>query len=206
MDPRTQAQIFEPFFTTIGPGEGFGLGLATVYGTVKQLGGYIDVTSARGRGSTFTISLPQTELELTSTAKVTPEPATAATGEGETILLVEDDPAVRSYAVQVLSRAGYQVLEAPLPEVALQIADRSEVIHGVLTDIIMPEMNGKQLVAKLLDTRPALRVLYMSGYNGNTFFDPGIVDPARERLVVKPFTRNTLLGTLREVLDTDRPV
>ena len=200
MDPHTQAQIFEPFFTTKGPGEGSGLGLATVYGTVKQLGGYIEVTSAPGRGTTFRISLPRTDRPVTRVAR--PESSGATPGRGETILLVEDDAAVRAYAAQVLRRAGYDVLEAPTPDTVLRIADEVGPIHGVLTDVIMPGMNGKQLVTHLLKTRPILKVLYMSGYSGTTYFDRGIVDRARERLIDKPFTRDTLLRTLREVLET----
>ena len=201
MDADTQAQIFEPFFTTKGPGEGSGLGLATVYGTVKQLGGFIDVTSALGRGTTFTISLPTTDQPVTRIART--DTTRTEPGQGETILLVEDDAAVRTYAVHVLRHAGYDVLEAPTPDAALRIADRGGSIHGVLTDVIMPGMNGKQMVTRLQATHPDLKVLYMSGYSGTTYFDSGIVDPARERLVAKPFTQNTLLRTLREVLDTD---
>ena len=199
MDTATLAQIFEPFFTTKGPGEGSGLGLATVYGTVKQLGGFIEVTSALGCGTTFTISLPATDEPVTRVART--EAACAEPGRGETILVVEDDAAVRAYATQVLRRAGYDVLEAPTPEAALQIADRGGSIHGVLTDVIMPGMNGKQLVTRLQETRPDLNVLYMSGYSGTTYLDSGIIDPARERLIEKPFARDTLLRTLRDVLD-----
>ena len=203
MDAQTQAQIFDPFFTTKGPGEGSGLGLATVYGTVKQLGGYIGVTSAPGRGTTFTISLPRTERPVTPLPR--PESAGAVPGRGETILLVEDDAAVRAYVLQVLGRAGYEVLEAPTPHAALRLADGHDTIHGVLTDVVMPGMNGKQMVTRLLDARPDLKVLYMSGYSGTTYFDPSIVDRARERLLDKPFTRDTLLNTLREVLERDGP-
>ena len=199
MDSQTQAQIFEPFFTTKDPGEGSGLGLATVYGTVKQLGGFIEVTSAPGRGTTFTISLPATDRPITRVART--ETTSAEPGRGETILLVEDDAAVRAYAAQVLRRASYDVLEAPTPEAALRVADEDAPIHGVLTDVIMPGMNGKQMVTRLLKTRPELKVLYMSGYSGTTYFDPSIIDRARECLLDKPFTANTLLHTLREVLD-----
>ena len=202
MDPQTRAQIFEPFFTTKGPGQGSGLGLATVYGTVKQLGGYIEVASTVGQGTTFTISLPATDQAVTTGEAPTAE--AAAPARGETILLVEDDDAVRAYARQALRRAGYAVLEAAAPDEALRIADeRAGRIDGVLTDVIMPGMNGKQMVTRLMDTRPGLRVLYMSGYSGTTYFDPSIVDPARERLVEKPFSRDGLLQALREVLDAE---
>ena len=200
MDAHTQAQIFEPFFTTKGPGEGSGLGLATVYGTVKQLGGFIEVTSALGRGTTFTISLPATDRPVTRVART--ETTSAEPSRGETVLLVEDDTAVRAYATEVLLHAGYDVLEAPTPDAALRLADLGGTIHGVLTDVIMPGMNGKQMVTRLQEVRPDLKVLYMSGYSGTTYVDSGIVDPARERLVEKPFTRDTLLRALREVFDT----
>ena len=200
MEPHTQEQIFEPFFTTKGPGEGSGLGLATVYGTVKQLGGYIEVTSAPGRGTTFTISLPRTERPVSRATP--PETIGAVPGRGETILLVEDDAAVRVYAEQVLRWAGYTVLVAPTPDAALRIADTSDPIDGVLSDVIMPGMNGKQMVSQLLETRPHLKVLYMSGYSGTTYCDRSIVDRSRERLLNKPFTRDALLSTLRDVLET----
>ena len=199
MDRGTLSQIFEPFFTTKGPGQGTGLGLATVYGTVKQLGGYIEVTSAPGRGTTFTISLPPTNQPLTPVVR--PDSTGAAPGRGETLLLVEDDPAVRSFAAQLLRRAGYNVLDASTPETALRIADRPDTIHAVLTDVIMPGMNGKQMVTRLREGRPDLKVLYMSGYSGTTFLDPSIVDPARERLVEKPFTQDALLRAVRETID-----
>ena len=173
MVPHTQAHIFEPFFTTKGPGEGSGLGLATVYGTVKQLGGYIEVTSAPGSGTTFTISLPRTDQSVTRVPR--PESTSVVSERGETILVVEDDAAVRAWAVQVLSGAGYQVLEAPTPDAALRIADEGGVIHGVLTDVIMPGMNGKQMVTRLLEVRPDLKVLYMSGYSGTTYVNRSIV-------------------------------
>ena len=204
MDQQTQTQIFEPFFTTKGPGEGSGLGLATVYGTVKQLGGFIEVSSAPGRGTTFTISLPRTDRPVTPAAHV--ESAHAAPSRGETILLVEDDEAVRAFAAQVLGRAGYDVLEAATPDAALQISDeRNDTIDGVLTDVIMPGMNGKQMATRLKNARPDLKVMYMSGYSGTTYLDPSIVDPARERLVEKPFSRDTLLRALREMLDAEPP-
>ena len=200
MDAHTQAQIFEPFFTTKGPGKGSGLGLATVYGTVKQLDGFIEVTSTLGRGTTFAISLPATDQPVTRVART--ETTCAEPSRGETILLVEDDAAVRAYAVQVLRRAGYDVIEAPTPDAALRIAERDGSIDGVLTDVIMPGMNGKQMVTRLQAARPGLKVLYMSGYSGTTYVDSSIVDPARERLLEKPFTRDTLLRALREVLET----
>ena len=201
MDAQTRAQIFEPFFTTKGPGEGSGLGLATVYGTVKQLGGYIEVESRLGEGTCFTISLPCTN-QPAEPPTPRPEPVAAAPGRGETILLVEDDPAVRAFTGHALRCAGYHVLDAESPEVALRLAAETHgAIDGVLTDVIMPGMNGKQMVTRLERICPDAKVLYMSGYSGTTYFDPSIVDPARERLLEKPFTRDTLLQTMRDVLE-----
>ena len=201
MDAQTQAQIFEPFFTTKEPGKGSGLGLATVYGTVKQLGGYIEVASALGKGTTFTISLPATDEAVTETPR---NEVAAAPGKGETILLAEDDDAVRAFTKHALRRAGYVVIEAAEPDTALRLAaDHPGCIDGVLTDVIMPGMNGKQMVTRLKETRPDVKVLFMSGYSGTTYFDPSIVDPARERLVEKPFTRDVLLQALREVLEAE---
>ena len=201
MSPQIQTHIFEPFFTTKGPGEGSGLGLATVYGTVKQLGGYIQVASTPGAGTTFTISLPHTDQPVTRAARA--ESTNVVPERGETILVVEDDAAVRAWAVQVLRGASYDVLEAPTPDAALRMADAGGRIHCVLTDVIMPGMNGKQMVTRLLESRPGLKVLYMSGYSGATYTKRSIVDRAHDRLLDKPFTRDTLLRTLREVLEDD---
>ncbi len=130
------------------------------------------------------------------------ESTSTTPGRGETILVVEDDAAVRRWAAQVLRGAGYDVLEAATPDAALRIADEGGLIHGVLTDVIMPGMNGKQMVTRLLEARPDLKVLYMSGYSGTTYFNRSIV-ARQERLLDKPFTRDTLLHTLREVLEHD---
>ncbi len=201
MDAHTRAQIFEPFFTTKAPGKGSGLGLATVYGTVKQLGGYIEVESRVGEGTRFTISLPCTDRPAEPPAP-RPDPVAAASGHGETILLAEDDAAVRAFTGHALRCAGYRVLDAESPDVALRMAtEASGSIDVVLTDVIMPGMNGKQMVTRLEQTCPDAKVLYMSGYSGTTYFDPSIVDPARERLLEKPFTRNTLLRAMRDVLE-----
>ena len=200
MDAHTRAKIFEPFFTTKDTGKGSGLGLATVYGTVKQLGGYIEVESRVGDGTCFTISLPCTDQPAEPPVP-RPEPVAATPGHGETVLLVEDDDAVRAFTGHALRCAGYRVLVAESPEAALGLAAGStESIDLVLTDVIMPGMNGKQMVTRLEDTYPDAKVLYMSGYSGTTYFDPSIVDPARERLLEKPFTRDALLLAMRDVL------
>lgn len=200
MDAHTRAQIFEPFFTTKDPGKGSGLGLATVYGTVKQLGGYIEVESSIGEGTRFTISLPCTDRPAEPAAR-RPE-VVAAAGRGETVLLVEDDAGVRAFTGHALRSAGYHVLDAESPHAALGLATSATAsIDVVLTDVIMPGMNGKQMVTRLERTCLDAKILYMSGYSGTTYFDPSIVDPARERLLEKPFTRDALLRAMRDVLD-----
>ena len=200
MDAHTRAQIFEPFFTTKDPGKGSGLGLATVYGTVKQLGGYIEVDSSIGEGTRFTISLPSTDQPAERPARRANVVA-AAPGQGETVLLVEDDAGVRAFTTHALRAAGYRVLEAESPHAALGLAPKDKAsIDVVLTDVIMPGMNGKQMVARLEADCPDAKVLYMSGYSGTTYFDRSIVDPARERLLEKPFTRDALLHAMRDAL------
>ncbi len=201
MDAHTRAQIFDPFFTTKDTGKGSGLGLATVYGTVKQLGGYIEVESVVGDGTCFTISLPCTDQPAEPVAR-RPDPVAATPGQGETVLLVEDDDAVRAFTGHALRCAGYRVLDAASPESALGLVNKfADPIDLVLTDVIMPGMNGKQMVTRLERTCPDAKVLYMSGYSGTTYFDPSIVDPARERLLEKPFTRDALLHAMRDVLN-----
>jgi len=201
MDAHTRAHISEPFFTTKDTGKGSGLGLATVYGTVKQLGGYIEVESGVGDGTCFTISLPCTDQPAEPAAR-RPDPVAATPGQGETVLLVEDDDVVRAFTGHALRCAGYRVLDAASPESALGLVNKfADPIDLVLTDVIMPGMNGKQMVTRLERTCPDAKVLYMSGYSGTTYFDPSIVDPARERLLEKPFTRDALLHAMRDVLN-----
>ncbi len=194
MDHVTQARIFEPFFTTKGPGKGTGLGLATVYGIVKQSGGYIFVRSEPGQGTTFDIYLPPVQ----GPAEDAPgAPAQATMGEGsETILVVEDDPTVRSLARRALERYGYRVLEAGNGRAALEVMQRhDDAIDLLLTDIVMPEMGGRRSAEQVLFSRPSIKVLFMSGYAG----DDQPVEP--EAMVQKPFTPESLARKVREVLD-----
>ena len=164
MDEATRSRIFEPFFTTKERGQGTGLGLATVYGTVKQLGGRVDVSSQLNQGATFTIYLPQTDECLEAPVQAG---LSEATGVGnETVLVVEDDEPVRALATSVLQRSGYTILEAATPAAALEISDHLDgPIDLVLTDVIMPGMNGKQMADRLQAMRPQTKVLYMSGYS-----------------------------------------
>ena len=197
MDEATQARIFEPFFTTKATGQGTGLGLATVFGIVKQSGGDVCVYSAPGRGTTFKVYLPRTD----EAAQDVGEAAAPGMARGiETVLLVEDDPAVRAVARRALTGAGFRVLEAGLPEEALQLAEGGEVAL-LLTDVVMPQMTGPELAQRLLATRPGLRVLFMSGYTGGALAHQGLVD-AEATYLQKPFTPAILVSTVRAALDS----
>ncbi len=198
MSPEARAHLFEPFFTTKPPGEGTGLGLATVYGIVTQAGGHLSVHSQSGRGTSFEIYLPRTEE-----AEPGREPAAAA-GEArgdETVLVVEDAPAVRELAVRALAEAGYQVLQAHHGREALAVAARAAgPVHLLLTDVVMPDMSGPELAEALGRARPGTRVLYMSGYTENTIVHHGVID-AGVSFLAKPFTPTSLLEKVRHVLD-----
>jgi two-component system, cell cycle sensor histidine kinase and response regulator CckA len=201
MDSETQSHIFEPFFTTKGP-KGTGLGLSTVYGIVKQSGGYIWVYSEQGKGTTFKIYFPRVAEIVESPVQVMAavEPATAEPGT-ETILLVEDEANLRYLARQFLEKQGYRVIEAADGAVAMQIAVAHEgIIHLLLTDVIMPGMNGRELAQRISEIRPNTKVLYMSGYTENVIGHNGTLD-AGIRLLQKPFTLRDLKTQVREVLD-----
>jgi PAS domain S-box-containing protein len=202
MDSETQSHIFEPFFTTKGP-KGTGLGLSTVYGIVKQSGGYIWVYSDPGKGTTFKIYLPRIAEVAESSAQVAASPEPAATEPGtETILLVEDENNLRYLARQFLEKQGYRVIEATDGAVAMQIAVAHEgTIHLLLTDVIMPGMNGRELAQRISEMRPNTKILYMSGYTENVIGRNGTLD-AGIRLLQKPFTLRDLKNTVREVLDS----
>src|SRR5262245_45714331 len=166
MDPQTQARIFEPFFTTKQPGKGTGLGLSTVYGIVNQSGGYIWFNSAPKHGTTFEIYFPRVDVPAQSRNLIA---RTRNNFRGnETILLVEDDDTVRGLARTVLAKYGYRVLEAGCGDAAVALGGAyAERIHLLITDMIMPEMNGHELFLRLTECRRDLRVLYMSGYSDN---------------------------------------
>jgi two-component system cell cycle sensor histidine kinase/response regulator CckA len=201
MDAATQARIFEPFFTTKEKGKGTGLGLSMVYGIVKQSGGHIQVYSEPGRGTSFRIYLPRTEGVVEA---VEPERAQEPLHPGsETILLVEDEAGVRNLAKAVLQTQGYTVLDAAQGDAALRLVGQHEgLIHLMVTDMVMPEMSGRELAERLKPLRPNMKVLVMSGYTDKAMLHHGELDPGMAFLQ-KPFTPQTLASKVREVLDAD---
>jgi PAS domain S-box-containing protein len=203
MSPETQSHLFEPFFTTKELGKGTGLGLATVYGIVKQSGGDIWVTSEIGRGSTFEIYLPRVdgepemaERELT---RVRPKKG------NETILLAEDAEVLRRLLREILTQNGYTVLAAANGSEALRISrEHSGPIHLLVTDMVMPQMNGRELASRLAPERPETRVLFMSGYTEEAVATHGVFDPG-SKFLEKPFTPDSMARKVREMLDAARP-
>ncbi len=202
MDEETKSHIFEPFFTTKGPGKGTGLVLATVYGIVRQTGGGISVESEPGKGSIFRIYLPMVRepVDYTKPAFTPVEKA----DNFETVLVVEDEEIVRDLVCAVLEEQGYNVLCAADGREALKVAgDFDGTIHLLVTDVIMPHMNGPELAAKLSALRPDMKVLYVSGYSDNDIGNHGVLDPQFE-LLQKPFTPQTLARKIRDVIYEDR--
>jgi two-component system, cell cycle sensor histidine kinase and response regulator CckA len=204
MDPETRGRVFEPFFTTKERGHGTGLGLSTVYGIVKQSGGYIWVDSEPGRGSTFRIYLPRVDAPVESRVAVSAAPAER--GLGETVLVVEDDPLVLDLSRQIIAEHGYRVLTARDGHEALRVAAESATeIALLLTDVILPGLNGRQLAEELRRGRPRLRVLYMSGYTDDVIARAGVHDgrgglEPGVRLLQKPFTMAALLTAVQRAL------
>jgi PAS domain S-box-containing protein len=200
MAPETQARIFEPFYTTKEIGKGTGLGLSMVYGIVKQSGGYIWVYSEPGRGTTFKIYLPRVDqpAELVGGDN---RPAKVQRGT-ETILLVEDDEQLQGLTSSVLAHCGYNVLVASAPEEALAICkSTSHDIRLLVTDVVMPRMNGRQLAEQAQQIRPRMRVLYISGYTNDAIAHYGVLDPGLWFLP-KPYALSSLIAKVREVLDS----
>jgi CheY-like chemotaxis protein len=199
MDAATRARIFEPYFTTKAAGKGTGLGLSTVYGIVKQSDGEILVYSEPGQGATFKIYLPRVDHIPAELGAATP--AESLPVGTETILLVEDEPGVRAFAGEALRMQGYTILEAKHGiEAQLLSAQHPASIHLLLTDVVMPQMNGREVAERLLPQRPGLKVLYMSGYAEQAVINRGIMESGFAFLQ-KPFTQHALVSKVREVLD-----
>jgi CheY-like chemotaxis protein len=199
MDEATKERIFEPFFTTKEQGKGTGLGLATAYGIVRQSAGFIDIASEPGVGSTFTIYLPR----FMGTAEPPAEMKDSGVRTGlETILVVEDEPQVLDLAKKGLERNGYAVLTAVSPEVAIALCrEHPGPIHVLVSDVVMPSMNGHDLNARLREMRPNLRTIFMSGYAADVIADRGLMEEGI-LFLQKPFALNALASKVREALDS----
>ena len=200
MDEGTKARIFDPFFTTKEKGKGTGLGLSTVYGIVKQSGGNIWVYSEEGRGTTFKVYLPQIE----AAEKIEPlKPESEIPHGSETILLLEDEDIVRNLTRQILESAGYKVVEAARGEEAIKsFQAENGSIDLLLTDVVMPEMSGKEVADRICELRPSMKVLFMSGYTDEAIVHHGVLD-SNVQFIQKPFTPAALAIKIREVLEAD---
>ncbi len=202
MDTKTLSRIFEPFFTTKNPGQGTGLGLSMVYGVVNQNGGFIEVHSEPLKGTTFKVYLPRAEESSQDIGETRSQAVPA--GGSETVLLVEDDSPFRKLATDLLGSSGYRVIEAENGQVAIEMLKQSkETVHLLLTDVIMPGMNGSDLAMHCRFIRPDLKILFMSGYTGELIAHHGVLD-TDTAFVAKPFSKKSLLGKVRSVLDASR--
>jgi two-component system, cell cycle sensor histidine kinase and response regulator CckA len=198
MDKETQSRIFEPFFTTKENGKGTGLGLSTVYGIIKQTGGYVFAQSEVGHGTTFRIYLPRVE-DAAEPPHATQTASRALEGT-ETILLVEDEESVRQLVAETLASRGYKVMEAENGEEALKLAGSSrETIHLMITDVVMPGISGRDLAREVLKSRPETKVLFLSGYSEDAVLHQGVLEP-ETAFLQKPFTLQYLARKVRELL------
>ena len=198
MDRETLAHLFEPFFTTKQLGRGTGLGLATVYGIVQQNGGFIDVESAPSNGTTVKICLQRHEGDTQLAVR---SAALAAARGSETILVVEDEPSILNMTRRILERQGYSVITANSPNYAIDLAkEYPQEIHLLLTDVVMPEMNGRALATQLLSMLPGLRCLFMSGYTADVIAHYGVLEEGIN-FIQKPFSKEDLSTKVRELLD-----
>ena len=198
MDADTAAHLFEPFFTTKPVGQGTGLGLATVYGIVKQNGGCVEVDTELNRGTLVRVFLPAVEADVTGTSGNTSGAPRAGT---ETVLLVEDESAVLRLSKIVLERFGYVVLTAATPGEAIQLfGSHPGAVHLLVTDVVMPEMNGRELAARLRALRPDLKTLFVSGYSASALAPRGVLDEG-VHFLQKPFSLEELATSVRAALD-----
>ena len=198
MDKETLDQIFEPFFTTKGVGQGTGLGLATVYGIVKQNNGFINVYSEPGKGTTFRIYLPRYADQAVDTQRE--RAAEIPLSRGETVLVVEDEPAILKMGKMMLEKLGYRVLAAGTPGEAIGLAEEhASEIHLLITDVVMPEMNGRDLAERLQSLYPGMKILFMSGYTADVIAHRGVLDEG-VNFIQKPFSMKDLAVKVREAL------
>jgi CheY-like chemotaxis protein len=199
MSKEILSHVFEPFFTTKEFGKGTGLGLATVYGIVKQNDGFINVYSEVGQGTTFKIYLPRAVDEKALPEALTPGAAPALSGAG-TIVLVEDDAMVRELTLLLLKTLGYSVLVANSPAHALSLCERKDIpIDLLMTDVVMPGMNGKELLRRANTIRPGIRVLFMSGYTANVIAHHGVLDDGI-KFIQKPFSIDDLAHKVQDAI------
>jgi CheY-like chemotaxis protein len=199
MSEETIANIFEPFYTTKGVGKGTGLGLATVYGIVTQNGGVVEVVSELGRGTTFSIYLPVSMEERAADGVESVEVG----GRGEIVMIVEDDPQLLTMTASILERLGYRALCAETPHQAILLArQHAEEILLILTDVIMPGMNGRELLKEIQTFAPKIKGIYMSGYTADVIGRHGVLNDG-VAFVQKPFTKKLLAEKVRAVLDTE---
>jgi len=202
MGPEVKEHLFEPFFTTKPEGKGTGLGLSTVYGIIRQCGGFIEFDTELGRGTEFRIFFPRAQTPVEQAVLL----AEQVVGGTETILVVEDEEMVRRLTVRLLTSLGYRVLQAAHGREALQIAERHEgPIHMVLTDVVMPHINGPALVEELLTIRKGIKVLYMSGFAAEAIAEHGLTASSETPLVHKPYNMEDLAAKVREILDRPSP-
>jgi CheY-like chemotaxis protein len=198
MDKQTVNQIFEPFFTTKVPGEGTGLGLATVYGIVKQNLGLINVYSEQGRGTSFKIYFPCYKGTDITNQKVREKPVSM--GNGESILLVEDEAAILDMTKTILQNLGYLIIASDSSSKALKLASKNKnKIDLLITDVVMPGMNGKELAVQLKNSFPGMKTLYMSGYTSDIITNHGVLDHELS-FISKPFSRREIASKIKEVL------
>jgi two-component system cell cycle sensor histidine kinase/response regulator CckA len=202
MEKETLIRLFEPFFTTKPAGKGTGLGLSTVYGIVKQNGGFVEVSSEPGKGSCFAVFLPQCK-DPSATAEPEPEssPAKSEPGRG-TILVVEDESTILHLVKRMLEKNGYRVLQATASAEAIDLVRaHPRGVDLLLTDVVMPEMNGRELANRIRQLNPAIRCLYMSGYTGDFIDAHGLLEQS-VHFIRKPFSRQDLLAKVREAMDS----
>jgi two-component system, cell cycle sensor histidine kinase and response regulator CckA len=202
-DQETKARLFEPFFTTKSMGKGTGLGLATVYGIVKQNEGFINVYSEPGQGTVFRIYLPRYIGEGVET-KIKGSGAPSTQGRNETILLVEDEPIILEIGTAMLEELGYRVVAVGRSSEAIRLTETyAGEIHLLMTDVVMPEMNGRELAERVVSIKPDIKCLFMSGYTANVITHRGVLDEG-VNFIQKPFSMQTLAAKVREVLDQKR--